>query len=216
MAVSNKRYVWQTGKNLFEILNQLPNFGVGRIVTLGRWQHFTPERPSYYKITRVKLDCSKENLNHGEAWGVPTIKGYSKDGLEVKIKEWHLNEWKLIRKSEEEDFCSYTPKAEDFKQVPKYVRMPPLLEELVYQEKKAKGEDVSKPIALPKRLVQDFDSEIYFMEDDDTISDYGKENVDIDNVGDLTETIKFLEDFKKPIKKWDWEDIWKSMQKEEN
>lgn len=60
MAVSNKRYVWQTGKNLFEILNQLPNFGVGRIVTLGRWQHFTPERPSYYKITRVKLDCSKE------------------------------------------------------------------------------------------------------------------------------------------------------------
>lgn len=216
MAATGFRYVWSTGKNLLDILNQLPNFGLGRVVTLGRWQHFSRDRPSYYKITKVKVDCSEKNLNHGEVWGVPTKKGYTRDGLEERIKEWYLREWILIRKSEEAEFCSYTPSPYDFKQIPKYVRMPPLFEELVYQERKAKGEDVSKPLSFPKVIPQDFDSEFYFMEDDETISDYGKENVDIDNIGDLTEAEQILKDYCKPTKSWDWQEIWKKVNNEEN
>ncbi|KAJ8036993.1 hypothetical protein HOLleu_17691 [Holothuria leucospilota] len=94
--------------------------------------------------------------------------------------------------------------------------MPPLFEELVYQERKAKGEDVSKPLSFPKVIPQDFDSEFYFMEDDETISDYGKENVDIDNIGDLTEAEQILKDYCKPTKSWDWQEIWKKVNNEEN
>lgn len=137
---------WRTGKCLFDILNQLPNFGVGRIVTRTRWQHLRPDTPSYFRITRVKVNCESPNLAQGEAWGEPTMLGYSRDGMEVKIGAWWKREWKLIRKSEEDEFCAYTPKETDFHAVPNHAPMPPLLAAIIKEEKQARGEEVEEPL----------------------------------------------------------------------
>ncbi|XP_071501628.1 small ribosomal subunit protein mS34-like [Diadema antillarum] len=138
MAVAHA-HPWRTGKSLFDILTQLPKFGVGRVVTRTRWQHLWPDQPSYYRITRVKIDCESLNLGQGEAWGIPTVKGYSSDGIEVRIGAWWKREWRLIRKSEEEEFCAYTPKETDFHQVPTKVPMPPLLAAMMKEERTSKG-----------------------------------------------------------------------------
>ncbi|XP_001178245.1 28S ribosomal protein S34, mitochondrial [Strongylocentrotus purpuratus] len=139
---------WRTGKSLFDLLNQLPNFGVGRIVTRTRWQHWRPDQPSYIRITRVKVDCESLNLGQGEAWGIPTMRGYSRDGMEIKVGAWWKREWKLIRKSEEDEFCAYQPKEEDFHQVPNKVAMPPLLAAMLKEEGVIKGTEVEEPLLL--------------------------------------------------------------------
>lgn len=57
--VSNIRYIGNydinaEGKFLWEILCQLRNFGVGRIVTKNEWERKWPKQPSYLKIVQVK------------------------------------------------------------------------------------------------------------------------------------------------------------------
>lgn len=43
---------WQCGKTLWEIIGNLKDYGVGRLVTRGTWQHY--EQPSFLKIIKAE------------------------------------------------------------------------------------------------------------------------------------------------------------------
>ncbi|XP_072043775.1 small ribosomal subunit protein mS34-like [Amphiura filiformis] len=164
---------WRTGKNLFDLLSQLPNFGVGRIVTRGKWLHQFPNEPCYYRITRVKVDCTKPELNSGEAWGIPTMRGYSRPNNEAQISSAWKREWKLIRKSEEDEFTAYTPKETDFHEVPTHCKVPPLLAEMMKRDQQAQGQEVrdDEPILMKLKISQGFRSRAYQMSDKVVVMD---------------------------------------------
>ncbi|VDM11011.1 unnamed protein product [Wuchereria bancrofti] len=62
--IPNIRYIGNydinaEGKFLWEILCQLRNLGIGRIVTKNEWARKWPKQPSYLKIVQVKwINCS--------------------------------------------------------------------------------------------------------------------------------------------------------------
>ncbi|KPP60702.1 28S ribosomal protein S34, mitochondrial-like, partial [Scleropages formosus] len=58
---------------LFSLLCGLRLFGVGRLFTRKSWlqEH---EEPCYWRITKVKVDYSAENMDHGKAWGILTFR----------------------------------------------------------------------------------------------------------------------------------------------
>ncbi|XP_071958152.1 small ribosomal subunit protein mS34-like isoform X2 [Antedon mediterranea] len=87
-------------------------------------------------------------LNGGEVWGIPTWRGYSRDGLQVKISSWFKSEWKVIRKSEEEEFCAYTPKEEDFHVVPNSIPLPPLLRTMTKEKMEKEGNMIEEKLNL--------------------------------------------------------------------
>ncbi|XP_077980696.1 small ribosomal subunit protein mS34-like [Glandiceps talaboti] len=122
-----------TGKSLFNICTSCPRLGVGRMVTRKRWNLLYPE-PSYYTITRVRIDCSRPNLDSGRIWGVLTWRGY-KDDKEVYLGAAVKREWILVRKSDEEEFSRYTPDPiKDFTVAPSYGKLPPLLKAMVLHQ----------------------------------------------------------------------------------
>lgn len=160
---------WRTGKNLFDILSALPNFGVGRIVTRGKWEHdFPSSEPCYFKITRVKVDCTQPNLDKGEAWGIPTMRGYSRDGNnEANIGSAWKREWKLIRKSEEDTYCAFSPKETDFHRVPTHTTVPPLLAEMVKREKASQGLEVEEgPMLMKLKIASGLRNRAYQIADE--------------------------------------------------
>ncbi|XP_022108405.1 28S ribosomal protein S34, mitochondrial-like [Acanthaster planci] len=134
------RHVWFTGKNLINILTELPNYGIGRLVTRRRWTMLFPENePCYLKVTRVKIDCTRPELDQGQVWGELTYRGYKREDLEIQVGAWWKKEWELIRKADEEEFCKFTPKPEHFHVAPSHARMPPLLEAMVLKQRADKG-----------------------------------------------------------------------------
>ncbi|XP_033630782.1 28S ribosomal protein S34, mitochondrial-like [Asterias rubens] len=169
------RHTWHTGKNLFSILTELPNFGVGRIVTRRRWvQMYPKEEPSYYKITRVKIDCTRPDLDQGEVWGECTYRGYSREGVSVSIGAWWKREWELIRKTDEEEFIKFTPKAEHFHAAPNYVRLPPLLEAMAKKQLDDKGVKVDEndPPLLKLQVNKGYRYNFYQIEGEKSVGEY--------------------------------------------
>ncbi|XP_070579472.1 small ribosomal subunit protein mS34-like [Ptychodera flava] len=127
-----------TGKNLFNICTECHRLGVGRVVTRRRWNLLYPE-PSYYVITRVRIDCGRPNLDGGRIWGKLTWRGYPQDG-EVMIGAAAKKEWSLVRKSEEKEFCHYNADPiKDFSLAPSETDMPPLLKAMVIQQRQKLG-----------------------------------------------------------------------------
>ncbi|KAK7939718.1 hypothetical protein WMY93_003044 [Mugilogobius chulae] len=53
---------------LFSLLASMKLFGVGRLFTRKSWIEDHPE-PCYWQITKVKVDYTAENMDHGKAWG---------------------------------------------------------------------------------------------------------------------------------------------------
>ncbi|XP_033120314.1 28S ribosomal protein S34, mitochondrial-like [Anneissia japonica] len=149
------------GRRLFEILNTLPDYGIGRVFTRTSWLSKFPDEPSYIRITSVTVDTEKPNLNGGEVWANRTWRGYRKDGLEVKITAWHKSEWKLIRKSEEADFCAYTPKKEDFHVVPNSIPLPPLLDAMMRQKMEREGDVSEEKLKLKLIINQTYVNRAY-------------------------------------------------------
>ena len=99
--------------------------------------------------------------------------GYSRPNIEAKIGSAWKREWKLIRKSEEEEFCAYTPKETDFHEVPTHAKVPPLMAEMMRREKAALGEDVAdnEPILMKLKISKCYRSRAYQMEDKITVMD---------------------------------------------
>ncbi|KAM9394356.1 small ribosomal subunit protein mS34 [Pholidichthys leucotaenia] len=120
---------------LFSLLAGLRLFGVGRLFTRKSWLEDHSE-PSYWQITKVKVDYTAENMDHGQAWGILTYKG--KVESEVKeVDKVMYHDWRLIPKHMEQQIKEFEPLPEP---PVRYVPYPPLLRAmLLAQQKKAVG-----------------------------------------------------------------------------
>ncbi|XP_060882755.1 28S ribosomal protein S34, mitochondrial [Labrus mixtus] len=130
---------------LFSLLASMRMFGVGRLFTRKSWLEDHSE-PSYWQVTKVKVDYTAENMDHGKAWGVLTYKGRQEN--EVKeVDKVMYHDWRLIPKHMEHQFKDFEPLPEP---PVRYVPFPPLLRAMMLaQHKKERGSVVSKEPALP-------------------------------------------------------------------
>lgn len=131
--------------HLFSLLAGMRMFGVGRLFTRKSWLE-DHEEPSYWKVTKVKVDYTAENMDHGKAWGILTYKG--KQESEVKeVDKVMYHDWRLIPKHMEQQF-------KDFEPLPdppvRFVPFPPLLRAmLLAQQSKAGGGAAVEEPTLP-------------------------------------------------------------------
>ncbi|XP_015255476.1 28S ribosomal protein S34, mitochondrial [Cyprinodon tularosa] len=130
---------------LFSLLAGMRTFGVGRMFTRKSWLEEHQE-PSYWQITKVKVDYTAENMDHGRAWGLLTHKG--KQESEVKeVEKVMYHDWRLIPKDMEQQFRDFQPLPEP---PVRYVPYPPLLRAmLLAQRGKAGVQAVTDEPALP-------------------------------------------------------------------
>ncbi|XP_028669784.1 28S ribosomal protein S34, mitochondrial [Erpetoichthys calabaricus] len=111
---------------LFSLLCGLRLFGIGRLFTRKSWlgQH---EEPCYWTVTKVKVDYTAENMDHGRAWGVLTFRGKTDPGV-TEIDKVMYHDWRLVPKHEEAAFKDFTAVTEP---TVRYVRYPPLLRAMI-------------------------------------------------------------------------------------
>ncbi|KAM9843426.1 small ribosomal subunit protein mS34 [Aulostomus maculatus] len=131
--------------NLFSLLASMKMFGMGRIFTRKSWLEDHME-PSYWKITKVKVDYIAENMDHGRAWGILTYKG-KQESEPREMDKVMYHDWRLIPKHLE-------PQFKDFQPPPpppvRFVPYPPLLRAmLLAKHKKAGHGDMAEEPALP-------------------------------------------------------------------
>lgn len=139
---------WQDARResrLFSLLAGMKMFGMGRLFTRKSWLEDHTE-PSYWQITKVKVDYTAENMDHGKAWGILTCKG--KTESEVKeVDKVMYHDWRLIPKHMEQQFKDFEPLPEP---PVRYVPYPPLLRAMILAEhKKTYGAAVAKEPLLP-------------------------------------------------------------------
>jgi len=119
---------------LFSLLAGLRLFGVGRLFTRKSWLADHTE-PSYWKITKVKVDYTAENMDHGKAWGILTYKGKQEsEAKEVDKVMYH--DWRLVPKHEEQRFVDFEPLPEP---PVRYVPYPPLLRAMMLASRPQQG-----------------------------------------------------------------------------
>lgn len=124
---------------LFTLLAGMRMFGVGRLFTRKSWLDEHTE-PCYWKITKVKVDYTAENMDHGKAWGVLTFKG-KEEPREAEVEKVMYHDWRLVPKHEEEVFKRCEPVPEP---PVRYARYPPLLRAMILaQQAKQLGLDAS-------------------------------------------------------------------------
>ncbi|XP_063791069.1 small ribosomal subunit protein mS34 [Pseudophryne corroboree] len=129
-------------KRLFTLLSGLRSFGVGRMVTRKSWlQEY--EEPCYWTITKVKVDYTSENMDHGRAWGYLTFRG-KPETEEKEITKVMYHDWRLLPRHEEDCFKSFTPQPEP--EPVRYVPYPPILRAFILAEMQKKGKPITEPM----------------------------------------------------------------------
>ncbi|XP_056629710.1 uncharacterized protein LOC130440510 [Diorhabda sublineata] len=143
------KYIGRTtyfkGKSLWEIVGNLKNFGVGRIVVRSNLEKY-PEK-SYMKILKVETlpnpeNPSMDNMRKVKVWVENTFRGRTFpepiliEGISYKT------DYRLIPKAEEQEYRNST--IYEYKKIlPKTMNFPPLLKDILIKIGKSKGEDVS-------------------------------------------------------------------------
>ncbi|KAM3598969.1 uncharacterized protein V6R79_024877 [Siganus canaliculatus] len=130
---------------LISLMAGMRMFGVGRLFTRKSWLEDHSE-PSYWHITKVKVDYTSENMDHGKAWGILTYKG-NKENEVKEVDKVMYHDWRLIPKHMEQQFTDFEPLPEP---PVRYVPYPPLLRAmLLAQHKKVSGTVATKEPLLP-------------------------------------------------------------------
>ncbi|XP_053131976.1 28S ribosomal protein S34, mitochondrial [Hemicordylus capensis] len=143
---------WEDVRNenrLFTLLSRLRHFGIGRMVTRKSWL-WQYDEPCYWVITKVKVDYTAENMDHGKAWGYLTFRGKTEN--EVKeIDKPMYHDWRMVPRHEEEAFKIFTPVEEETVQ---YVLYPPLLRAMIFAQRQKEGNlSTEEPMVDLKRNV---------------------------------------------------------------
>ncbi|XP_054464043.1 28S ribosomal protein S34, mitochondrial [Anoplopoma fimbria] len=130
---------------LFSLLAGMRLFGVGRMFTRKSWLEDHTE-PSYWEVTKVKVDYTSENMDHGRAWGILTLKGkQEKDVKEMDKVMYH--DWRVVPKHMEEQLKDFEPLPEP---PVRYVPYPPLVRAMMLAEhKKRTGSVLAEEPVLP-------------------------------------------------------------------
>nr|XP_046271211.1 28S ribosomal protein S34, mitochondrial [Scatophagus argus] len=149
---------------LFSLLAGMRMFGVGRLFTRKSWLEDHTE-PSYWQITKVKVDYTAENMDHGKAWGILTYKG--KKESEVKeVDKVMYHDWRLVPKHKEQQLKDFEPLPEP---PVRYVPYPPLIRAMILaQHKKTFGTMMAEEPALPLKRNVLFDEDYFRKQDQRT------------------------------------------------
>ncbi|XP_023018083.2 mitochondrial ribosomal protein S34 [Leptinotarsa decemlineata] len=137
------KYIGRTtdfkGKTLWEILGNLKNFGVGRIIARNMFERY-PE-PSYIKILKVETLPNPEKPSHDDirkvrVWVEKTFRGVTEPKTVCLESVSYKTDYKLIPKDAEVEYCKKTAE-KPLKIFPKYIDFPPLMKELLIREAKS-------------------------------------------------------------------------------
>ncbi|XP_062387655.1 28S ribosomal protein S34, mitochondrial [Sardina pilchardus] len=131
---------------LFTLLASMRMFGVGRLLTRKSWLEEHTE-PCYWKITKVKVDYTAENMDHGKAWGILTYKGKQED-KEREVESVMYHDWRLLPKHEEAEFTWFEPVPEP---PTRFVLYPPLLRAMILSQRAKEGLSTTEEPLLPLR-----------------------------------------------------------------
>lgn len=136
-------------KRLFTLLAGLRSFGIGRMVTKKSWLENYDE-PCYWTITKIKVDYTAENMDHGQAWGYLTYRGKTLPE-EHEISKVMYHDWRVVPRHEEENFKTFTPLPEPERV--SFVPYPPLLRAILLAQMQKEGKPVTEPMLDIGRLL---------------------------------------------------------------
>ncbi|XP_038676424.1 28S ribosomal protein S34, mitochondrial [Scyliorhinus canicula] len=141
---------------LFQHLHRLPLFGIGRLFTKKSWL-LVYDEPCYWTISKIKVDYTAQDMDHGKAWGVLTFRGKTED--EVKeIDKVMYHDWRLIPKHEEEAFKCFTPVPET---KIRYVPYPPLLRAMILAQREKSGEPIDGELMIDLERIRHFPKDFF-------------------------------------------------------
>ncbi|KAG7243698.1 hypothetical protein INR49_011255 [Caranx melampygus] len=154
---------------LFSLLASMRMFGVGRLFTRKSWIEEHSE-PSYWQITKVKVDYTAENMDHGRAWGILTYKGKQESEAKEMDKVMY-HDWRLVPKHMEQQFRDFEPLPEPpVRSVP----YPPLLRAmLLAQHKKSAGLALEEEPTLPLQRDVQFNKDYFHRQEQERRSREG-------------------------------------------
>uniref|UniRef100_A0A1I7T8G2 Metallophosphoesterase n=1 Tax=Caenorhabditis tropicalis TaxID=1561998 RepID=A0A1I7T8G2_9PELO len=143
------------GKFLFEILSQLRNFGVGRLVTKNEWARKWPDSPSFVKILRAEPEMDRW-LFEGKVYAEWVFRGKNL-GIYEFSKDLNRSDWQLVHKHQEKSYtaCSTPMQPLVF---PDSFPLPPLQVHLSQKSARKSGLD-EKTIQRRAPLVLSIDPE---------------------------------------------------------
>ncbi|NWX84240.1 RT34 protein, partial [Nothoprocta ornata] len=124
---------------LFALLCRLPLFGVGRVLTRKSWLSEHAE-PCYWRVAKVKVDYTAQNMDHGRAWGYLTFRGKTEDEVR-EIDKVMYHDWRLVPKHEEEAFKKFTPVPQE---TIRYLPYPPLLRAMILAQWQKEGKPMTE------------------------------------------------------------------------
>ncbi|GFT82174.1 uncharacterized protein NPIL_567021 [Nephila pilipes] len=122
-----------TGKLLFEILNNLKNYGLGRVIMRNSFKKY-PEL-SFYVIKKVipmreTIGPGPDELVYGNVWVEEVFRGKKLEGLRLLQSDTYLPDFYLVPREEEDKYLNYQSK-DVVKILPKYDSVPPVLAEII-------------------------------------------------------------------------------------
>ncbi|KAK4880181.1 hypothetical protein RN001_008327 [Aquatica leii] len=146
------KYIGKTvdfkGKTLWEIVGNLKNFGVGRVVVRSMFERY-PE-PSYLKILKVETlpnpdTNTPDDVRKVKVWVEKTFRGRTFPEPIPMLGSTYKADYRLIPKDEVDDYCKCsTPRIEN-KILPKTTTFPPILWELIVRGMKANKQPIIEP-----------------------------------------------------------------------
>ncbi|KAK7868236.1 hypothetical protein R5R35_000638 [Gryllus longicercus] len=139
------KYIGQTtnnvGKTLWEIIGNLQNYGVGRIIARGSMERY-PE-PCYIKICKVEA-LPHEERRKVDVWAEKVFRGRKYPELVRLSGVTFKADYKLIPKDEEASYCKCNINKR-IKVLPRTAPLPPLLRALVIRDRRSQGQPESEP-----------------------------------------------------------------------
>nr|CAH7727075.1 unnamed protein product [Callosobruchus chinensis] len=143
------------GKTLWEILGNLKNNGVGRIVARSKFE-------CYYKILKVETlanpqEPSVDSLRKVRALVEKTFRGKTFPKPVLLESSTYKTDYKLIPKDEEEKYCKKPVSSVAEHILPRTMEFPPLLKELLIREAEARGQKIEEPkleVAYNRRSIK--------------------------------------------------------------
>lgn len=137
------------GKTLWEIVGNLKNFGVGRLVYRHTFQRY-PE-PTYMRILRVQPvyhDGNNSNPHQNLRKTIVYVENVFRGRRDPEVKEINLRsfhpDYRLVPKHEQQDWIKRTDMVQPkIQYIDPYIDFPPLLKKIVEQELRSKNEEVT-------------------------------------------------------------------------
>ncbi|XP_054168620.1 uncharacterized protein LOC128965551 [Oppia nitens] len=138
------------GKTVWEILANLKNFGIGRMITRHELTQY-PE-PSYHIIRRVEPRMDEE-LRFGTVYCETVFRGKRLPGIR-SFKDGYNPDFRLIPKDEEQKFLNgyqVTDLGDVKTLLPKNYSVPPLMKLFLMRHKQEKGQtvDIKEEFKIP-------------------------------------------------------------------